>query len=204
MIIMDELKRNGSGYYDPTAYKAMKNIEKGEETMKRGEIWEIGYGMEAKYAVIVSVQEIFCNVLVLSDECKGDHDIAIKATGMRYTNPAMLSYAYKDRFNRFIRAMRDDELEELLAKITEKLDFPASVNDEARFEKLLADKNEEIEALKVELEETTELATSIKKELFVLRNQPIKEESQEIAVLKAQLEIYKQQNEMMFNRLVGA
>ena len=23
---MDELKRNGSGYYDPTAWKAMKNI----------------------------------------------------------------------------------------------------------------------------------------------------------------------------------
>lgn len=25
---MDELKRNGSGYYDPTAYKAITNIEK--------------------------------------------------------------------------------------------------------------------------------------------------------------------------------
>ena len=28
---MDELKRNGSGYYDPTAYKAMKNITKEEK-----------------------------------------------------------------------------------------------------------------------------------------------------------------------------
>ena len=26
---MDELKRNGSGYYDPTAYKAIKNIQNG-------------------------------------------------------------------------------------------------------------------------------------------------------------------------------
>lgn len=25
----NELKRNGSGYYDPTAYKAMKNLEVG-------------------------------------------------------------------------------------------------------------------------------------------------------------------------------
>lgn len=24
---MDELKRNGSGYYDPTAYKAITNVE---------------------------------------------------------------------------------------------------------------------------------------------------------------------------------
>ena len=26
---MDDLKRNGSGYYDPTAYKAIKNFQNG-------------------------------------------------------------------------------------------------------------------------------------------------------------------------------
>lgn len=192
---MDELKRNGSGYYDPTAYKAMKNLENGGvSTMKRGEIWEIGYGMEAKYAVVVSVQEIFCNVLVLSDECKGDQDIAIKATGMKYTNPAMLSYAYKDRFNRFIRVMHDDELEELIAAIAKKLDFPASVNDEEYFEKLLADKNEEIEKLRADIQKTS----------IMLLPQSQIEDSQEVAVLKAQLEIYKEQNTMFLERLIGA
>ena len=28
---MNDLKRNASGYYDPTAYKAIKNIEKEEK-----------------------------------------------------------------------------------------------------------------------------------------------------------------------------
>lgn len=28
---MEDLKRNGSGYVDPTAYKAIKNVEKDKE-----------------------------------------------------------------------------------------------------------------------------------------------------------------------------
>lgn len=39
-----ELLRNGSGYVDPTAYKALKKIEKMEDEnmneFKPGEIWE--------------------------------------------------------------------------------------------------------------------------------------------------------------------
>lgn len=37
-----ELKRNGSGYYDPTAYKALRNIEREANRMeyKRGEIFK--------------------------------------------------------------------------------------------------------------------------------------------------------------------
>ena len=32
---MDELKRNGSGYYDPTAYKAMKNLTEEEKRVNK-------------------------------------------------------------------------------------------------------------------------------------------------------------------------
>ena len=32
---MDELKRNGSGYTDPTAYKALKRIDKNEKRVTR-------------------------------------------------------------------------------------------------------------------------------------------------------------------------
>lgn len=39
--MLDELKRNGSGYYDPTAYKAMRNYEREEGKMEvyRGDIF---------------------------------------------------------------------------------------------------------------------------------------------------------------------
>lgn len=40
---MDDLKRNGSGYYDPTAYKAIRKIQNGGVTMEvyRGDIFYI-------------------------------------------------------------------------------------------------------------------------------------------------------------------
>ena len=40
---MDELKRNGSGYYDPTAYKAIRKFQNGGVTMEvyRGDIFYI-------------------------------------------------------------------------------------------------------------------------------------------------------------------
>lgn len=41
---MDNIKRNGAGYYDPTAFQAIKNTEKGaKKTMEiyRGDIFYI-------------------------------------------------------------------------------------------------------------------------------------------------------------------
>lgn len=40
---MNELKRNASGYYDPTAYEALKGVMKTME-IKRGDIFYIEYG----------------------------------------------------------------------------------------------------------------------------------------------------------------
>lgn len=33
---MDDLKRNGSGYVDPTAYEALKNVQKGAQLRTQG------------------------------------------------------------------------------------------------------------------------------------------------------------------------
>lgn len=32
---MEDIKRNGSGYYDPTAYKAIKQLTEGEKRVSR-------------------------------------------------------------------------------------------------------------------------------------------------------------------------
>jgi mRNA interferase MazF len=193
--MIDELKRNGSGYYDPTAYKAMKNLENGGAcTMKRGEIWEVGFGKETRLMVVVSVQEKFCNTLVLNDERICEQDIAIKATAMKFTNPAMMSYAYKDRFNRFIRMMRDDELEELLAKVSEKLALPVDTELDVFEETILAEKNAEIEALKDHIK------------VLVEQNEEVHHSITERTVIELTVErdLYKAQYEKMLERLIGA
>ena len=198
--MINELKRNGSGYYDPTAYKAMKNLENGGAcTMKRGEIWEVGFGKETRLMVIVSVQEKFCNTLVLNDERICEQDIAIKATAMKFTNPAMMSYAYKDRFYRFIRMMRDEEIEELIVKVSEKLALPVDKELDVFEETLLAEKNAEIEELKAELADTKKIAHEFKDAYDRTKIY----DPHEVVVLKAQLEVYKEQNKILLERLIG-
>ena len=162
--------------------------------MKRGEIWKIGFGREEKLAVVISVQKAFCNVLVLNEQCKDESDIAIKAIGLKYTNPAMMSYAFKDNFHEFIRLMRDDEITEVITKISERLDFPVSVTDEDYFEELLKDKNEEIEALKDRIE------------VLVEQNEEVNHSITERTVIELTVErdLYKTQYEKMLERLIGA
>ena len=204
---MDDLKRNGSGYYDPTAYKAIRKFQNGgvsNMNIRKGEIWEVEHGKDSKLALVIKNHGSYCSVLILNDEPRETRDIRLNARGMKYTESGMVSYKFCDAFVDFIRTTTDEEFDDVREKVAKSLDLSVAVSDEDYFEKLLADKNEEIEALKAELEEATKDAISIKKELFVLRNQPIKEETQEVAVLKAQLEIYKQQNEKMFERLIGA
>lgn len=203
--MIDELKRNGSGYYDPTAYKAMQNYEREEEKMKQGEIWEVGYGFNVKYAVVVAVQEDFCNVLVLNEENKSDDDVQVKAFGIMYTHPAMLSYTFNDRFNRFIRAMTEEEFNSLLSAISKKLLFAGQKKN-----------TEEVERLKTKLAET-EATLERKKEVnkkLCEANEILKEQVEEledsgkdsadVIRLATERDLYKAQYEKLLERLIGA
>lgn len=120
---MDELKRNGSGYYDPTAYKAMKNCS--DKRINAGEIWEVEYHKEYRFAVVIAVQERICNILVLNDEKESEDDIEVIAKGLKYTDPTMLSYKFKKGFVNFVRTMKEDEYKTLLDVVRGSLGFDA-------------------------------------------------------------------------------
>ncbi len=188
---MDDLKRNGSGYYDPTAYKAIINVEKENGRMQRGEIWEVEYQGTYKNAVVISAQERFCNVLMLNDEMKTEQDVQVRSRGLLYTHPAMLSYKFNDGFAQFIRKMEDDEFETLLACITEKLGIQ---NDCRNCDVEL----QMVGALKGEID-------ALKKENYELRRRNTETytiEAPEIIVLKTQRDMYKQQYEELLERLL--
>ena len=78
---MNELKYNGSKYYDETAFKALMKIEREEKQMmkmERGEIWEVETTKGFELALIVAVNDGFCNVLILKDERRHDNEIEIR------------------------------------------------------------------------------------------------------------------------------
>lgn len=188
---MDDLKRNGSGYYDPTAYEAIRNVEKENGRMKRGEIWEVEYQGTYKSAVVISAQDKFCNVLMLNDEMKTEHDVQVKVRSFLYTHPAMLSYKFNDGFAQFIRRMEDDEFESLLDCITEKLGIQNNCRN-------CTMESQQVDALKEEID-------ALKKENYELRRRNTETytiEAPEIIVLKTQRDMYKQQYEELLERLI--
>lgn len=120
---MDELKRNGSGYVDPTAYNALKNIS--DKKINAGEIWEVEYHKEYRFAVVIAAQDRMCNILCLNEERTSEADIEVIAKGLKFTDPRMLSYKSNKSFVNFVRTMKEDEFEKLLDVVSGSLGFDA-------------------------------------------------------------------------------
>lgn len=118
-----DLLRNGSGYVDPSAYSAIKNYMKEENRMEmeysRGDIYE--YEMvnraETKKALVVSADfranDYYLNIIILTDEPKGNINVPIVCGGMMYADCGMVSFATKDRFGRFVRTARAEEMAQI-------------------------------------------------------------------------------------------
>ena len=115
-----ELLRNGSGYVDWTAYKAMQNVMEGENKVEfnRGEIFEYETAKyEIKKALIVSADfranGRYLSIIVLSEEVKGENMVPIVCEGMMYADCGMVSFASNDRLGNFIKKATDAEMTQI-------------------------------------------------------------------------------------------
>ena len=196
---MDELKRNGSGYYDPTAYKAMKRYEREEEEMEqvinKGEIWEVEYGYERKMALVLAVHEGYCSVLCLNDDDRDTRDIYINARGMKSTESGMVSYKFTKSFMDFVRTTTEAEFADVMEKVADRLniggDTAGRIVNENALKLTIKRMKEENEILKEQVEE---LQKKLDNDSF----------GSTIIKLTIERDLYKQQYEMLLERLIGA
>ena len=134
---MDELKRNGSGYYDPTAYKALQKIEREEEEMeeiKVGEIWEIESSGKETVAIVLVDHGSYCTILSLADEPRENRSISIPARGVRYADPGFISYKFKAGFKEYIRTTTKEEFEDVFRKVLKAIGYSYTGDDRAKNE----------------------------------------------------------------------
>lgn len=123
---MDDLRKNGSGYYDKTAFQAMKNYEKEKREMKckRGEIWEVATMKGFKTSLVIQTYEGdgYATIIQLVEE-SGDTEgrIEVCAPGLMYGSVGRMQYRYEEDFQRYIRTMTEEEMEKVLKKIRETL-----------------------------------------------------------------------------------
>lgn len=109
------LARNGSGYYDETAYKAIMGMA------KAGDIWTVDNGREE--VLILRNQGTFCNCLTLTDRMRDKQCIEITSAGTMYTNPGMIKYLFNDRLGAFVQRLPDDEFAKVRETVEDVLGF---------------------------------------------------------------------------------
>ena len=110
-----ELRRNGSGYYDPTAYKALKNYEREVNHMeyKRGEIYKYNTANGERDILIVSSNErcegYYLNALFLNDTASGNY-VQIVCGDLRYVDCDKVSLVTASNMGEYIRTATEAEM----------------------------------------------------------------------------------------------
>lgn len=180
-----DLLRNGSGYVDITAYKAIKNVERNMNmaNCKRGEIFEVRMNNsdEVRKALVVSADfrtgRTFQSVVFLCDEQNQEDWVPIVCRGMMYADCSKVSFVDSNRLYSYIRTATENEMAAVDEAIAENLGLK----------------------LENKAECVPELIQSIHKEPV----QVFKDNSEELAAVQKEAEIYKNLYNQLLEKLIG-
>lgn len=117
------MSRNGSGYKDETAYKAIMGAA------KPGDVWTEG----EKLVLILKNHGAFCNILMLREENVHRRMIEIVSGKTYYTDPAMVKYAFCERLGQFVQRLPRDVFARVLDEVANALNFE-TVNPKSKRE----------------------------------------------------------------------
>lgn len=201
------LAKNGSGYYDPTAHNAFKNIiSESKPECLRGDIYTVELkNMQAERKVLVIGNDYrktdrWISVLLLQDEEKGKNVVPIVAGSMMYVDCDRVTYIDRNNVQNYVRTATAEEMAKIDEAICESLSISTSdaelYNKFSAAEEYLCKAKEENGLLKKEIE-------NLERQLRSLLNKQPSSHSEDFIRLTAMLEIYKEQNEMLLEKLIG-
>lgn len=102
------LKRNGSGYYDETPYKAVMGMP------KPGEVWST---TQDKLFLVLKNHGQYCTTLALNETNRNNECLAITVEYPLYTNPRMLGYTFNTFFSEYIKRIPDDQFLNIMEEV---------------------------------------------------------------------------------------
>lgn len=215
---MESIKRNGSGYYDPTAYKAIKNADGGVSMqVYRGDIFYV----EDNYRTEGSEQRPGRHALVVSNNTGNYHSdivsIVFLTTQPKKDLPTHCQIMSKlpsialceqvvtisqSRLGDYIRTATDAEMKEVDKCLIIALGLTPDVTcneDDSQIDDL----KEEIQIKQKTIDGLMKGIQEAEKEIRELQEQTTSEAYFEVTRLKAQIEILEKQNEKLLDRLIG-
>lgn len=196
--MISENKRNGSGYYDPTAYMAMMNVRKeGENKMEvyRGDIFYVKSNRKdtmkettGSPAVVVSNDKgnensNFVEIVYLTAD---ERNLIPTHVNVMCKVPSValcerISNVSKDRLEEYIRSCTDDEMRRINEALMLSLGVEVSGGNTTEEAK------ETINALKLELVETKKIGEELKHKL--------KEEADKREAMETAMNTYEKNTE---------
>lgn len=203
-----ELWLNGSGYADPTAYNALKEIMKME--IKAGEIYNTKTDRDmGRQVLILATDGRVCTVLNVKEEGQELDDLHFVVDGKEiHMNSRMLQYCFANKLEYKVHTLTEsqfdcvmygvakslgiefddsEELEcarEMVAEKTQRIDYLERRN--AEYIDTIREKNAEIKQLSDELQDV------------ILADNP----SADMVRLETERDLYKNLYEQAFERLV--
>lgn len=205
-----DIKRNASYAYDPTAYTAIKNTEREERKsdmeFKRGGMYEYEtpYG-ENRVVLIVSddsrSKDVYLNGIILDiDDKAGDNVVPIMCNAQMYAPCNKVSLIKNEKIGELLKIATISDMRAIDAGIRAAFGFKEdakvkSDNDAIRIKQLEAE-NREYKHV------ADDLATRYNKLKAEMGKQT---ENQSVNAIKVEVErdFYKQQYEMLFERMLG-
>ncbi len=110
-----ELLRNGSGYVDPTAAQAIRNM------VCPGEIWSTTLGKEV---LILKDNGVVCTVLILQEEEKAGC-IEVVSRAKRWCNPLFVTFVTRKNIGGFVKRLHAEDFADIWARVAEGMGFSA-------------------------------------------------------------------------------
>lgn len=211
---MNELKRNAEGYSDPTAHKALMNVQKGERVMGfyRGEIFFVtrngnttGSEQEVgRPAVIVSnnignENSRIVQVVYLTSQPKAPlpTHVPVMCKVPSIALCEQITTVYQDRLSDYIRTCTDAEMEAIDRALMVSLGIDDKAND-----------GNEVKSLKDECNVLIKKCSDLERENQTLeltindfRNQPAS--ASDMVKIETERDLYKNLYEQLFDRVIG-
>lgn len=185
------LDRNASGYYDPTAFRALKRLEKEERNkmsmVKPYEIWRAKFPTGNLVPVLVLWSDEKCTTITrLMEQLPEKHGPAVSITGGAL-DLSKISYLYVSEFKNRIRVLDPDEEKCVKKVLAENLGLVPTESEK------LADRLEELEVLKENLRLLKEERDALRNGCDDLRRQLLEmsAKTEEATRLSIQLDVYR-------------
>lgn len=147
---------NGSGYPDPTAYKAMNRMEDKVMEANRGEIWRYMVGDNERDGIVVGVSGEMYAVYHLIDDYYAGCVAVITLAGKRFIHPCKISYTLSRKLLDYVQDVSEDDMEEITDAMRQVFNLPEDTSyasddgedTQEEIDKLWAENQKLLDALK--------------------------------------------------------